>query len=203
MRKNDITIIMIAFILMLGLLASAVIMLKTAAEQIEEKNQRIASLHALNCELADQLDEAKRQLAEAVTADAPTWEEAETETEAVDSAEVDLLARIIMCEMGSNGHPDEQLYNVGSVVLNRISDGRFPDTVRGVIYQAGQYAPAISGAIETVQPTARCYTIAKDLLSNGSRLPASVVWQSTTPQGSAVYETFYSPVTGETTYFCN
>lgn len=198
MRKNDIAIIMIAFVLMLGLLASAVIMLRTAAEQIEAKNQQIASLHALNCEIADQLDEAERQLAEAVTADAPTQEEADE----TNNADIDLLARLIMCEMGSDGHPDEQLYNVGSVVLNRVSDSRFPDTVHDVIYQSGQYAPAISGAIETVKPTERCYTIAKDLLSNGSRLPASVVWQREEPQGSAVYAAYYSPVMGTTTYYC-
>ena len=201
MQKNDIAIIMIAFILMLGLLASAVIMLKTAAEEIEAKNQQIASLHTLNCELVNQLDEVKRQLAEAVTADAPTLEEADE----TNSAEVDLLARLIMCEMGSNGHPDEQLYNVGSVILNRVKDGRFPDTVRGVIYQSSpcwQYAPARDGTLETAKPTERCYTIAIDLLANGSRLPADVVWQSTTPQGSAVYAAYYSPVIGTTTYYC-
>ena len=116
--------------------------------------------------------------------------------------DVDLLARLIYCEIGSDGHPDEQLYNVGSVVMNRVADTRFPDTIRGVIYQPGQYAPAISGVLEAVTPTKRCYTIAADLLANGSRLPESVVWQSTVPQGTEIYETYYSPLTGTTTYYC-
>ena len=202
MRKIDAFMAYLVFMVLVlgGLLIIAAIALAADAEQLAGQRDPIAALEAINFELTDQLEAAERQIAELVTEDAPAL--GETETEAVDSAEVDLLARLIMCEIGSDGHPDEQLYNVGSVVLNRVSDSRFPDTVRGVIYQPGQYAPVISGAIETVQPTERCYEIAADLLANGSRLPASVVWQSTEPQGSAVYAAYYSPVTGMTTYFC-
>lgn len=120
----------------------------------------------------------------------------------INSDNVDLLARLIMCEMGSDGHPDEQLYNVGSVVINRVNDPRFPNTIRDVIYAPGQYASAICGALECVKPTQRCIEIAADLIVNGSRLPADVVWQSEEPQGTEIVESFRSSVTGTTTYYC-
>lgn len=128
-----------------------------------------------------------------------TYTEPQAPTE---SNDVSLLARLIMCEIGSDGHPDEQLYNVGSVVINRVNDPRFPNTLRDVIYQTGQYGPAITGIIENARPTQRCIDIATDLLANGSRLPADVVWQSGVTQGTEVYAAYTSPVTGTTTYYC-
>ncbi|MBQ1471924.1 MAG: cell wall hydrolase [Eubacterium sp.] len=126
----------------------------------------------------------------------------ETKPVPKETTDVDLLARLIMCEIGSDPHPDEQLYNVGSVVINRINDSRFPNSLRDVIYQPGQYGPAITGQIDRTQPTQRCYEIAQDLLANGSRLPADVVWQSGVTQGTEVYSSYKSPVTGTTTYYC-
>ena len=200
--KDRLTAALLIFsIILIGCCGMAIIDLSQDAEEIDALKSQVKTVMAINDDLAAQLDEAKRQIAEAVTADAPTLEEADE----TNSADIDILARLIMCEIGSDGHPDEQLYNVGSVILNRVSDSRFPDTVRGVIYQSSpcwQYAPARDGTLKTVKPTERCYTIANDLLSNGSRLPASVVWQSTTPQGSVVYAAYYSPVIGTTTYYC-
>ncbi len=104
--------------------------------------------------------------------------------------------------MGSDHHPDEQLRNVGSVVLNRVADERFPDTLREVIYQPGQYAPAINGTIETAQPTERCYIIAEELLESGSVLPSKVIWQAEFPQGTEIVEIYTDAVLGTTTYYC-
>ena len=116
--------------------------------------------------------------------------------------DVDLLARLIFHEIGSDGHPDEQLYIVGSVVLNRIADSRFPNNVHDVIYEPGQYAPAINGTLYTGTPTERCYDIAADLLANGSVIPGDVVWQSGVPQGVETWATYASPVTGATMHYC-
>jgi spore germination cell wall hydrolase CwlJ-like protein len=124
------------------------------------------------------------------------------EAQASDVSDVELFARLLMCEIGSDGHPDEQLYNVGSVVINRVNDPRFPNTLHDVIFQPGQYGPAITGEINRAVPTQRCFDIAADLLVNGSRLPADIVWQDTRPQGTEVYTTYASPITGATMYYC-
>lgn len=115
--------------------------------------------------------------------------------------DVDLLARLLTCEMGCSWIADEQQLYVGSVVLNRVASDLFPDTLQEVIYQPGQYAPAISGWIETVQPDERTIENARWLLENGSVLPENVLYQSTVVQGP-VYDCYYDAVLGTTTYYC-
>lgn len=115
--------------------------------------------------------------------------------------DVDLLARLLTCEMGCSWIADEQQLYVGSVVLNRVASDLFPDTLREVIYQPGQYAPAISGWIETVQPDERTIENARWLLENGSILPENVLYQSTVVQGE-VYDSYYDSTLGTTTYYC-
>ena len=36
---------------------------------------------------------------------------------------------------------------VGNVVLNRVNDPRFPNTVYGVVFQRNQFTPAMTGTI--------------------------------------------------------
>ena len=115
--------------------------------------------------------------------------------------DVDLLARLLTCEMGCSWIADEQQLYVGSVVLNRVASDLLPDTLQEVIYQPGQYAPAISGWIETVQPDERTIGNARWLLENGSVLPENVLYQSTVVQGE-VYDSYYDAVLGTTTYYC-
>lgn len=57
------------------------------------------------------------------------------------------LSHVIYAESGNQ--PLEGMIGVGNVVLNRANDdsGAFADSVRGVIFQYGQFAVAASGAI--------------------------------------------------------
>jgi N-acetylmuramoyl-L-alanine amidase len=65
------------------------------------------------------------------------------------SSDLDLLARLITAEAG------DQSYNakvsVGAVVVNRVKSSRFPNTLRGVIYQVDngyyQFTPVVNGWI--------------------------------------------------------
>ena len=59
--------------------------------------------------------------------------------------DVTLLAALIQCEAGGCSY-DCQLA-VGSVVVNRVKSGSFPNTVYKVIYQRGQFGPASSGKL--------------------------------------------------------
>ena len=62
-----------------------------------------------------------------------------------DSDSLYWLSRIIYCESG-NQVLDGKIA-VGNVVLNRVSDSRFPDTIYDVIFQKNQFSPASSGSI--------------------------------------------------------
>lgn len=65
------------------------------------------------------------------------------------AAEVDLLARLIRAE--AEGQPYKAKVAVGAVVVNRVQDSRFPNTVTSVVYQkdAGyyQFTPVVNGMI--------------------------------------------------------
>lgn len=98
--------------------------------------------------------------------------------------ELYVLAHVICGE--AQGCPDtEQLY-VGSVVLNRKNHPSFPNTIKGVAFQKGQYACVRDGNYYR-EPTERNWANAKWLLENGSILPFNVVWQSGGKQGKGTY----------------
>lgn len=61
------------------------------------------------------------------------------------SNEVDLLARLVYAE--ANGESYRGKVAVANVVLNRVESKQFPDTITGVIYQAGQFSPVTNGSI--------------------------------------------------------
>lgn len=60
-------------------------------------------------------------------------------------ADFDLLARIVRAE--AQTEPFEGKVAVAAVVLNRVESPKFPDTIRGVIYQRGQFQPVMNGQI--------------------------------------------------------
>ena len=92
------------------------------------------------------------------------------------------------------------MLSVGSVVLNRVADDRFPDTISEVVFQEGQYAPTWDGAYYN-EPTEAAKKVAKRLLEEGSQIDGSVVFQAEFPQGNGVYDTIESPW-GTVMYFC-
>lgn len=62
--------------------------------------------------------------------------------------EVDLLARLIHAE--ARGESLTGQVAVGAVVMNRVADRRFPDTIGEVIYQPRQFCPVSRGTLPRV-----------------------------------------------------
>lgn len=115
--------------------------------------------------------------------------------------DLDVLSRIMYAEAGCTWIPDDVQLKVGSVVLNRVHSGAFPDTIHEVVYQRGQYSPTWSGAIDNT-PDERTVENARKLLEGGSVLPENVVFQANFTQGGGVYDSYYDETLGTTTYFC-
>ena len=109
-----------------------------------------------------------------------------------------ILSHIISAEAGNCC--EDMMLSVGSVVLNRVSDDRFPNTIAEVVFQPGQYAPTWDGAYYN-EPTEEAQKVAKRLLEEGSAIDSSVVWQAEFPQGNGIYDTIDSPW-GTVMYFC-
>lgn len=91
---------------------------------------------------------------------------------------LNLLARAINGE--ARGEPYEGQVAVGAVILNRVNDSRFPNTISGVVYQSGAFDSVSDGQIN-MAPTTTAIKAAQDAL-NG--------WD---PSGGCVY--FYNPAT--------
>lgn len=113
------------------------------------------------------VERAKTVCAEG-TKDAKTVEEIEAEQKK--AADVKLLAALIFCEAGNQ--PYDGKVAVGAVVMNRISSRRFPNTLEGVIYQRGQFTPAMTGKLGRILSSGRipqsCYEAAQDALNGVS-----------------------------------
>lgn len=65
-----------------------------------------------------------------------------------DADDLRLMAALIQCEAGSE--PYEGKLAVGSVVMNRVRSGAYPNTISGVIYASGQFTPAVNGKVAKV-----------------------------------------------------
>lgn len=59
-----------------------------------------------------------------------------------------LLASIIFCEAGNQ--PYEGQVAVGAVIMNRVRSGAYPNSISEVIYQSGQFGPAMTGWLDMV-----------------------------------------------------
>ncbi|HIY25644.1 MAG TPA: cell wall hydrolase [Candidatus Acutalibacter pullistercoris] len=127
--------------------------------------------------------------------------QAEAPKAAYTQADLDLLSRLIYAEAGCTWIPDWVQRMVGSVVLNRVESQYYPDTIREVIYQPGQYAPTWDGSLQKT-PDARTIENTRYLLEHGSICPENVVGQNSIITGSGVYTSYYDQVLDTTIYFC-
>ncbi len=92
------------------------------------------------------------------------------------SADVYLLAKTIYAE--GRGEPYTGQVAIGAVVLNRVRDSQFPNTVSGVVYQKHAFTAVSDGQIN-LTPNDTAMRAAKDALSG---------WD---PTGGALY--YYNP----------
>lgn len=109
-------------------------MTETAREiAVEKKTQREEELKA-QAEAARQAEEARKAA-----------EEAARQAREADQR---LLAALIFCEAGNQ--PYEGQVAVGAVVMNRVNSVAYPGSIREVIYQSGQFGPAMTGWLDQV-----------------------------------------------------
>ena len=114
------------------------------------------------------------------------------------------------------GHTTEQLRQyVAQVVLNRVEDSRFPDTVKGVITQPGQYSTkyATVEAANAIQATDSkngtyyygiCEDSVKAAMMGQVEMPSNVLYQANFSQGKGVWKSVYfnSGWYASTIYLC-
>ena len=79
----------------------------------------------------------------------------------ISDKEFELLARLIHGE--ARGEPYIGQVAVGAVIINRAIDSYFPDSIRRVIYQPGQFSPVANGQIN-LRPNRTSYRAARAAL---------------------------------------
>lgn len=99
------------------------------------------------------------------------------------ASDVELLARLIHGE--ARGEPYVGMVAVGAVVLNRVRSSKFPNTIAGVVYQAGAFDAVKDGQIN-LTPNEQSRRAARDAL-NG--------WD---PTGGCLY--YYNPSTATSSW---
>lgn len=97
--------------------------------------------------------------------------------DSISEADFDLLVRLVTAEAG--GEPYEGQVAVAAVVLNRMRSYKFPNTVRGVVYQENQFSSVPK--LSYIQPSETCRRAAAEAI-NGID-----------PSNGALY--FYNPET--------
>lgn len=102
--------------------------------------------------------------------------------------DINLLAEVIYHE---NWHTDKEkltAYYTGAVVMNRVHSKEWPNTVKEVLYQKGQYST--TKKFYTVELPEECYEMARNIYRNGTPdVPKEVVFQSMNPKlGSKVWK---------------
>ena len=102
-----------------------------------EEAKRLAAEKAAR-EAAEQAEKEAREQAE----------QAQAASVSASASEQELLAALIFCEAGNQ--PYDGQVAVGAVVMNRVRSGSFPDTITDVIYQSGQFTPAMTGWLDSV-----------------------------------------------------
>ena len=129
-------------------------------------------------------EEAQRIAEEQAAAEARAAEEAaaaqaaaEAQAASVAASEQELLAALIYCEAGNQ--PYEGQVAVGAVVMNRVRSGSFPDTITDVIYQSGQFTPAMTGWLDSV--------LASDGYTDSAMQAAADALAGSNPIGDCLY----------------
>jgi hypothetical protein len=94
------------------------------------------------------------------------------EAEPFTEEDYELLAKITQVEAGDESY--ESQLAVANVILNRVKDPRFPNTIRDVIYSGKQFPPAHNGLLDRSVPKATAKRAAKDALNGKNNIQDAV-----------------------------
>lgn len=111
-------------------------------KEAEEKAQR-------------ELEEAQKKEAGRIAAEqaeAQRKAEEEAAVAQIQEADKELLASIIFCEAGNQSY--EGQVAVGAVIMNRVKSAVYPNSISEVVYQSGQFGPAMTGWLDSVRYSA-------------------------------------------------
>lgn len=183
---------------------------ETKDEKIERLTKEIEEIVIIGPGAQIQLNEKRAEL-EALTATASDAQPVEVVVMSVEvpvaftgnrwgvnltAEEINLIARIGELECGGEGDIGQQA--VFEVILNRVADPAWPNTVYGVLSQKGQFSTWKNVNSRRATPSVRIINNLNIVLGGGSNvLPMNTVYFSRGPQNKRIQ----AHIGGH--YFCN
>lgn len=139
-------------------------------KEIQEQQIKLIESKAMIDEINNQiaLEEEAKRLAEEqarLAEEARLREEEERAARAISVSDDDyqVLLRIVQAEAGICDEKGKIL--VANVILNRVRNRKFPDTVRSVVYSPSQFSPVSDGSINSVKVTSETVQCVERALS--------------------------------------
>lgn len=129
--------------------------LTDASDIVQQKQDALDAQQAELTKLRNSLREKKGSLEDDLE---------ETQNKIASPETIALMAGILECEAGVSY---DGMIAVGTVIMNRVTSDQFPDSIRGVVYQSGQFSPVASGKLDSVLqqgPMSSAYKAAKAVL---------------------------------------
>ena len=109
--------------------------------------------------------------------------------------DVNLLAEVMYHENWNTDSEHLAAYYTGAVVMNRVKSKDWPNTIKEVLYQRGQYST--TKKFFTKEIPAECYELAEMILRDGTPdVPENVIFQSMRKLGKGTWKKV------NTDYFC-
>lgn len=99
--------------------------------------------------------------------------------------DLELMANVIFYE---NRDSEYAMWLTGLVVLNRVHDPDFPNTVREVLYQKHPIQYSTTKYFFTKEIPEEIYILARKIFRDDGSIPRNVVYQAQFKQGSGVYD---------------
>ena len=179
----------ISSVIIIIFVSSTILASVTITNDKKEKSDKEIITEELKNEFTTEKEETKQELVEVKKVQKETIIQKEKYTD----EELYIMSHLIYGEAGNCS--DELQIAVGSVVLNRMKSKYFPNTIKEVVFQKGQYACTWDGNYDK-SPDEQAINNSKYLLENGSQLPAACIFQAEFIQGDGVYKTIGN------TYIC-
>lgn len=169
-----------AVICMAVLLVMLLVILLTPAEAYEGEPVRTARQETLHAAADILRSYGYAEDSEAIRALGDAW--------AAEQEALDIIAKVIQNEADPAWCEWEHSVAVGAVVVNRERSPQFPNTIREVVAQPGQYLPAYTYGFDNTSRLA--YEAAKAALDGDHNVPEDAYWQDTNVQGVSIWKTF-------------
>lgn len=134
------------------------------------------------------IEVSTQQLMDAIVKENPGWDKNTSDTTLnITYDEAQMLMRIASAEAGNQGI--HGMYLVMRVVINRVLDDDFPDSIKGVIFQKGQFETISKGTYYTTEIPVQAHLALAELEKNVNAEKRIIAFETKT-NGNALTKYF-------------